>query len=347
MVDLLERDGYYAAYAIGTDLTAWDNAKAKLAVAELNALDWLYSASFIPTDPLTLKSNPMSSSHYYKRLFNKRHEGLYSSTHYLQTAILTYATMGACSTTEGTPDDHNITKGTTTTPINFAIHFEKEGTTSAPRWDLLGFIPQALDIYVSEKQTTAFQTYTGLHAYTYHSADNLAEPTKFTKAALPPLTWFDYKHASSNSDFTYNSGDINLDITSIHIHIGWLKYLWGAYSGEYRSAGYVQPPFDCYADLIARRTDAAGTDINDIVKLKPSAYAGDLDFIADFYRAADHRIDYTFDKMYIPRESFREITPEETEWHEKVAFRVEFLDDTSSLVVDEQNELNNDYYENP
>lgn len=350
MVLLLERDGYFISYAIGTDLTEWDNAQVKLAVAETNALDWFRSAEFLPTHPKTQKINPMSASHYPKRTYIGQFEGELQTTHFLQTGILTYAVMGACSTAGGAdPYTHTITKGTTTTPINIAFHLEKEGTTAAPRWDAMGFIPRSIDIVVSEQQTIASQTYIGDFAYTKDGADDLEEPTKITNANLPPYTWFHHKDASGASKFTYNSAtsNINLDLTEIRMHIGWADKLWGAYdSTGFRSDGHTTPPFEAWVDIGARRTDAAGTDIQDIVKLKPASYAGDLDFIMDFYVGASDYLKYTFDKMYIPRDSFKEVFPTEDIWYEGVQFRLELLNETSSLAVEEKNLLDKTFYEN-
>jgi len=348
MVKILARDKAYIAYATGADLTALDNAQVKLALAELNAMDWLISAEFKPTVPKTEKHNPMTSGFIQKRLPVGREIGTFTSTHYLQTGIPTHLVMMVCSTTEGSPDDHDITRAVSINPIKTAFHLEKEGTTVNLRWDLLLWIPLALDIYVSEKVTVATQVLTGMYGFTYEDADNIAQPTAFTQVALRPLTWFDLKHASSNSEFLYYNGDINVDITDIHIHIGWSGHQFGTYDvNGYPTDAWITPPFNSYVDIIGRRTDAAGIDIQDIIKLAHGSYAGDLDFIADFYAAADHRLQYTFDKMYIDPKTYVEITPTETEWQEKVKFKLEFLDETSSLVGDEQNELNDNYYENP
>lgn len=348
MVKILARDKAYMAYATGADLTAIDNGQVKLAVGELNAIDWLISAEFIPTVPKTERHNPMTSGFISKRLPAGREIGTFTATYHLQTGIPTHLVMMNTTTTEGSPDDHNLNRATATNVIKSAFHIEKEGTTSNLRWDLLLFIPISLDIYVSEKITLATQVLTGMYGFSYDDADELVQPTKFTQAALRPLTWYDLKHASSNSEFQYNNGDINVDITDIHIHIGWQGFEFGTYDNPgYPTDGWIIPPFNAYADIVGRRIDAGDTDIKDIVKTVSTSYAGDLDFIADFYRAADHRLQYTFDKMFIDPKTYKEITPTETEWQERVKFKLEFLDENSSLVGDEQNELNDDYYENP
>lgn len=349
---LTARDGYYCAYAIGAyngsaDLTAWDNAQAALVVGELNAMDWFYSANINPRAPKTVRANPMTAGHYQKRITTGKTEGNISSTHYLQTGILTYAVMGACTTAEATPNTHTITKSTVTNPIYFAMHYEKEGSNKSLRWDFMGWIPRALDIYVSERATIAFQTLTGAFGYSGTGGD-LAQPTALVQATHAPYTWFHTKNASGATAFTYNSGAVNVDITEIHMHIGWSGKLWGAYdSNGYNTEGWVVPPFDSYIEVGARRTDAAGTDIDELIALDHDSYAGDLDFILDFYESASRYLKYTWDKMYIPKESYTEVFQSEGNWYDGVRFLLEFSDENSSVAVEEKNALNNDYYENP
>lgn len=350
MVLLLERDGYYCAYACGTDLGSdWDNDQAKLAVAELNAMDWFISASIYPTRPKTVKANPNTAAHYPKRLAAGRMEGRITNTHYLQTGILTNAVMGACSTAgAGDPYTHTITKDTNTSPFPMAFHYEKEGTNSSPRWDFMGIIPRALDIYCSERDPIARQVYTAMAAFTYDPADNLAQPTAFTQATLRPLTWFDLKHASAATEFLYNSGAINIDQTEIHLHLGWTGYEFGTYnSSGYPTDGWYKPPFEGFVEIGGRRTDAAGTDINDIVNLAHTSYAGDLDYVADFYVGANDYLKYTYDKMYLDPDSFQEVFQNDAgSWYDGVKFRLDWLNETSSLAVEEKNHLSKAYYEN-
>ena len=352
MTSLLARDGYYVAYAIcansgGTDLTAWDNAQAALIVGELNAMDWFYSANITHTKPKTRNINPMTAGHYPKRIQTGRYRGVLSTTHYLQTGILTYAVMGACTTTEATPNTHAITKQTDEDPIFLAFHYEKEGTNSNRRKDIMGFVPLGLDITVSEQDTIAMQTFNGEFAFTGAGSD-LAQPTALTQAAHAPYTWFNYKNASGASAFTYNSGAINVDIISAEMHIGWSGTLFGTYDNDgYPTEGWIVPPFDSYVTLSVRSTDAAGTAIETISDLAHGSYAGDLDFICDFYESATRYLKFTWDKMYIDPESLVEEFRDEGSWFDGLTFTLRFKDENSSLAVEEKNALNNDYYENP
>lgn len=465
------RDKYYMAYAIGTaDLTAWDNARAALLVGELNALDWFHHASITHTKPIYREINPMTAGHIPKRIQVGRKRGRLATTHYFQTAILTYAAMGKCVTTangaevtsvicvaasaittgdyflinaisgagatvenyvwinkaggggDPTPggvgievailaDDtaaqvatklkdvmnaeanygaavadtvvtitntnagavvdaadvntdftisvtvqgtstHTITKATDENPIRLAFHYEKEGGTAQRRKDMMGFIPNILEISVSERDPIAMQTYTGGFAYTGPGAD-LAQPTAHAQYLLAPFTWYDYKNSSGASAFTYNDGDINVDIVDLVMRFGWTRSLFGAISNHYPSNGLVQPPFIGEIDLGVRLTDATGTGIDTISDLRAVAsaegateYAGDLDFIADFYRSATIYTKYTWDKMMIDPESYEEVFQSEGDWFDGCRFTLRFLNENSSLAVVEKNPLSKIYYEN-
>jgi hypothetical protein len=332
MVEYMARDGYYMAYACGTDLTDWINGKAAIVVAELNALDWFIGASVTHTKPRTVNVNPMTASHYPKRLQTGRQRGRISSRHFLQTGIFTYAVMGGCSTAgAGDPYTKTITKKATETPESFAFHFEKEGTTANRRKDCLGVVPRSLDINVSEADPIAKQTYNAEFAFT-GAGGNLAQPTAFTQANLPPYTWYNYRNSSGATAFTYNTGAIDVDIVSVDMHV---------------------PPFRGSIDLGVRITDAGNTALDTIADLRAVAssegaaeYAGDLDFIADFYVGANDYLKYTWDKMYINPESYEEVFQEEGDWFDGVRFTLEFLDENSSLAVEEKSLLSKIYYEN-
>jgi hypothetical protein len=342
------RDGFYTVIAIGLkELTDWNNGGVKLALGDLKAIDYFHHALVQHTKPQTIEINPMTATHYPKRLTTGVVEGSLATTHYLQTAIFTYAVMGACTTTEATPNIHAITKGTTEAPIRFAMHFEKEGTTAARRKDCVGFIPRALDITVSEASTVAFQTYNAVFSESI-AADDIAQPTPYVQGTHSPYTWFHTKHASAATVFDYNSGAINVDIVDIAMHFGWKGYQFGPYDSDgFPTNGVVVPPFEAWVDLGVRLTDGAGTNLDAIADTKHDSYAGDLDFILDFYESANRYIKYTWDDMYIVPDSYQEVFKEEGNWFDGVRFKLVFRNETSSLAVEEKNSLNNDSYENP
>ena len=349
MVTLWGRDGYQLSMACGsnagTGLGAWDNAQAALVVGEIKGMDWLYKANILHTKPATLNASPAPGTHYEKRLANGRNLGSLTSVHYLQTGILTFNLMGACTTAGvGDPYTHTITKIATTAPTRLAFHVEKEGITANRRKDMMGFVGKSLDISVSEKNTNAFQTFSANFSFTGAGA-NLAAPTALTQTNVRPLTWFDYKNASGGSGFTYNAGAINQDIISIDMHLGWKDAFLGTYDGNgYYTNGLYIPPFKPYIKLGIRYTDAAGTLIDDLSDLAHTAYAGDLDFVVDFYESASRYLKYTFDKCYIVPD-YEEKLQEEGDWYDGVEITLEPLNETSSVAVEEKNYLTKVWYE--
>ena len=349
MVDLWGRDIHQASYAIGpADLTAIDKAQAALIVGELNAIDWIKAMAITHTKPRTIRTNAMTSGMIEKRISAGRILGTFNATFFVQTAILAYMVMGACTTTGvGDPYTHTISKATTTAPPWIAWHIEKEGTNAQRRKDLLGFVPVSLDIYVSEANPIAYQVLSGFFAYTGAGAD-LANPTQFAKATHRPYTWYDYKNSSGASAFTYNGGAINVDIIDVHMHLGWSDKHFGTYDGSgYPTDGQYVPPFVSYVELGVKLTDEANTILHSISDLDPSSYAGDLDFICDFYQDANRYYKTTWDKMFIDPDSYQEELRGEGQWHDTLKFRLDFLDENSSVSQVELNSLDDDYYENP
>lgn len=347
MVSYMARDGYYMAYACGVDLTAWDNAQAAIIVGELNAMDWFIGANVTHTKPRTVNINPMSSTHYPKRLTTGVQRGRIMSTHYLQTGILSYAVMGACTTAGGAdPYTKSITKKATEIPESFAFHLEKEGTTANRRKDLMGVVPNNLNISVSESDPIARQTYTGQFAFT-GAGGNLAQPTPFVQVTNPPLTWYNYKHGTGASEFQYNSGDINVDILGLNIEFGWSRALFGVYDNAgYPTNGLVTPPFTTRITLDCLRIDAGDTDIETISDTDYASYAGDLDFIADFYVGANDYLKFDFQDMYVDPTSFEEMFVSEGDWFDGVRFDLVFKDESSTLAITDKSDLSKIYFEN-
>ena len=348
MVDYFDRTGQYIRAAIGpADLTAWANANAALVVGELIAFDRLQEAHIDWCEPETIEvastSPPLRLEAGYKR-------GKAILKTWFMTGILDYVVMGACTTTEATPNIHAITFTTGNDPPRFAIHAEKEETNNPQRDDGMGWITLSDDIFCDATKTgwNATRATTAEFAYSGVGGD-LAAPTALTFATHRPYSWSDYKHASSTSDFQINSTAIGFDITGFHIHKGWAGGLFSAYSGNYPTVGKFIKPYNYFVDVTGYRTDT-GTDIADIVKLTPDALIaiGDLDMIIDFYQSATKYHKHTFDKMYIPSQSWKESYAfDGGGWIPGHTFTLAPLDSTSSCVIEEKNALNNDYYENP
>ena len=345
-IEFITAEDGFISYAIGTDLTAWLNAKAALIQAETNAMDWLINASIRHTKPKTQKANPMSSGRYQKRITTGRHLGEITTNHYLQTAILTYAMLGVSTAVAGGAE-RDITVDTNELPIWLGFYVKKKGTTASRLKDILGIVPRSLDINCSEQQPIATQSYNAEFAYSGAGGD-LTEQTKLTQAAYKPYTWYDYKHATSSSAFTYNTGAINVEIIGFTIHLEWAGSLFGTYdSSAYPTNGLISPPLIARITLDCMRKDAGGTDIEAISDLEHDSYAGDLDLIIEFYQSATRYLEYTFDDMYVIPDSFEEKLVSDGDWFDGVSFDVEFRNETSSVAVKTIDALADTYYTNP
>jgi hypothetical protein len=342
----MARDGYFITYSIGTDLTEWDNAQAALIVGEINCIDWFISAIITHTKPKTININPMTSAHVAKRLTTGRTLGKINSTHFLQTGIFTYAVMGASTAVAGGVE-RDITKDTDELPIWLGFHLEKEGTTANRRKDVMGVVPNNLNISVSEVAPIARQTYTGQFTYT-GAGGNLAQPSALVQATYLPYTWYNYKSASGASSLLYNAGAVNINIVGLEINFGWSGTTFGTYDANgYPNTGLYNPPFTVRVTIDCKYKDAAGTDIQTISDLKHDAYAGDLDLIVDFYQSATRYLKYTFDDMFVDPESFEEVFQSEGDWFDGFRFDLVFRNETSSLAVKTMDGLADTYYTNP
>ena len=350
----MARDGYYIAAAQGPNaagLTEWDNAQALLIVTELKAIDWFIGASVKLTKPKTVSINPMTSTHYPKRLTTGRDLGRISSTHFLQTSILSYYVMGAC-TSVAADAVRAITKDTDETPLWVGFHLEKEGTNTAQRKDIMGVVPNNLNISCSQQQPIARQTYTGEFSYsTPAQATNLAQPTALTQILHPPFTWYHYASGSGTSKFTYNSAtsNINVDIIGFNIKFGWSGSIFGTYDANgYPNIGYYKPPFTARVTLDCVYKDVATfVDVQTISDLDHASYAGDLDLVVDFYEDATNYMAFTFDDMYIDPNSFEEVWQSEGDWFDGIRFDLVFRNESSSLALSSVDNLGNTYYANP
>ena len=348
----MARDGYFIVYAIGPNaagLTEWDNAQAALVVGEIKSLDWFIGASIRHTKPKSMTINPMTSGHIPKRITIGRELGKISTTHFLQTGILSYMVMGT-ATAVAANAERDITKDTDELPLWVAFHLEKEGTAANRRADVMGIVPNKLTIEVSERAPIARQTYTGEFSYSNIAGANLAQPTAFVQATHPPYTWYNYKSGSGASTILYNTGAINIEIIGIKIVFGWSGTLFGTYDGNgYPNTGLYTPPFTTRVTLECLRKDAAGTDIEAISDLDHESYAGtgEVNLIVDFYDSATRYLKYTFTDMYVDPESFEETFVSEGDWFDGVRFDLVFKNETSSLAIKTKDPLADTYYTNP
>lgn len=344
-------------YGIGSDLTDWINNKAALVAGELQAFDKLRGNAFIgETDAIYQDGN---TGYLADKILTGRVEGRVTFPLHLQTGIFCYITSGVCTTVEATPNTHTMTltpANLTTAPINFAIHAEKEtaGGNIEKRVDLMGLNNPALNIYVSERkgETVAQQNFSCNFAYANPEAGNLGVTSELSVGAHKPYGWF-HLAGSGSKTFTFGGTDIAVRIVSINIKLNWMGYEFSNFDEYgYPTDGRYIPKFQWEVKLGIRPYDHA-TNVSiwsikdDVLAGDPPAYAGgDLDFEAYFYDTASRELKFTFDKLYLDP-NFEVMVPGDNSWYDGYEITLTALNTGSSLVVYEENALNNDYYENP
>ena len=116
------------------------------------------------------------------------------------------------------------------------------------------------------------------------------------------------------------------------------------------SARYI-PPFEIPVTLRVRPYDSAADqsiwDIKDNT-LTASAYSdGDLDIVLNYKESASRYCEFTYDKMYMDPTFKLVIQSGIDSWYDEYDINFYPIGSTSSLTIEEKNELNNDYYENP
>jgi hypothetical protein len=349
MTDYYDAQGQYVAYGCGTDLTDWINGKVKLAVAEIQAFDTIYTKQKIEFQPVRSLEEEVGNTQPPDTIEVGKILGSVSIPMFLQTGIPLSWTTAYCSTAGTDPYTHTIIFTTGQDPIKLAFHGEKEVTTNHRRDDYMGIVPKTWDLYCSEKSPMAQQIFTGVCAYSTGAADDLAAPTKLTPTTYTPFSWFDYKNAASASSFLYNTGAIGFDPTELHIHLGWTgEPLLGNYDdAKIPNTGKLGKPYEYFVELGGRLSDT-GTDLRTIADIAPSAYAGDLDLIIDFYQSANRYHKNTFDKLRIDNKTMKEVynTGGAEDWYDGVKFMLRPLSSASSYANETKDALSKTYYEN-
>jgi hypothetical protein len=343
------------ASACGDDLgNIWDNVKAALVVAELNAIDRYDGGTVLVTDP---EYEEVADDVIATKLLIGRVLGKATLKFYFQTGILCYYTGGHCITTGGaSPYTHTMTLNTTnitSTPPPIAFHLEKETTTggSHRRIDCMGFANQSLIIEVGEKMglRIAKQLFTSNFSYTNVAGADLATPTAFVLATHPPYTWAHLQKGGIT--FQLNSVDVAVNILYVRIEINWGGYEFSNFDSTfYPRTGLNQPPLNYKVVLGVRPYDhATHVDLFYIKNetLSGAAYSdGDLDLTLNFELTnAAHEITFAFDKMFLDPK-FEEMYQKENSWFDGYEITLTPISALSSLTITEINELTEAYYEN-
>lgn len=336
-------DNAYISYAIGTDLTAWDNAYAALIAGECQATDLVdvnigqLAVDF--SDPETVDYHHMSASQYAGKYTAGYKEAKLALPMYLQTGVFAYATLGTCSTGAGPPYTHSLSLNTSQTPISLAFHFEKELTGQDLRYDFFGFLPDSWNLKCGDdpNQWIAKQIFIGKFAKSDNTASDLAEPSKQT---LTNYEWSDLKHASGKLDFVYNSNALEMNVHGFNLTVKRTRPLWGARN----STGYPSDAFisgmmiDLYVDAYI-----TGDNVRTLMETKPEDYAGDLNVDLKFYKSASREFPIDINKMYlVPDKDMLS----ESNWYEKKRLHFVPYSNATTITMAPEDSLDKTYYEN-
>lgn len=324
-------------FQIGSDLTAWRNADAKLSAVK--AVDDMIDFDIGQPQPVMEEYHPVGLAAGEVRLVEKGHKvGDLISNHKGQTSKLIYWHMQKCVTTEATPNIHALTMRTSQTPINLGIHVEREKSGQDLRYDLLGLLPvehhwKCPDAGVVE-QSNKMQVAFAKRA----STDDIAQPTRITDRTF---TWDNLK--TGGITFNYGGSPIAADIVDVNLGIynTPLYTVWDA--SKFPSVGLLKRiTYD-----IALKVKPTGSNFYDVNNTYLSDYtAGGIDMVFKWQRSATDYVQYTYnDLRMVP---VNEKIVNEEGWFED--YDIKFMPGgltTSSFAIESKDQYNNDHYENP
>lgn len=340
-------DKSYLSYAIGTDLTSFDNTNyVVLAAGELQATDLLDADAGVIginySDPDTVDYYHMSASQYAGVYYTGYKRASVALPMYLQTGVFLYALLGTCATTGAYT--HTIALNTSQTPIYLAFHWEKELTGQDLRYDFFGYMPKSWNLRCGEDKSrwVAKQTFMGDFACSDATAADIAEPAKQT---LTSYNWSDLKHASGVLTIKYNGTDLEFDIRGLDLTLTRTKPLWGACN----ASGFPSEAFIAGLGIDLKLDGyVKGDNVRTLMATKPEDYVSTyLDASIVFYKSATRSFTITLSNIYlIPDDDIMS----STEWYEKKTLKFKSFStaaasptSVSSVVVDS---LDKTYYEN-
>lgn len=331
----------HLSYAIGNDLTSWDNTSyAPLIVTEIQATDLididLNRIAIDYSDPLVKQYHSFSAAQAATQYTHSYKTAIVAVPMFLQTGVFAYATLGGCTTGAGPPYTHTLSLATSQTPISLAFHWEKELASQDLRYDFFGYMPHSWRMYCNDSDNwKAKQIFVGHFAVSDSTAADLAEPAKST---LAPYEWNDFKHASGALAFTYATNALEMDITGFDVSFTRTKQTWGSRNASgFPSAAYVSG-IEFSVKLTGYIT---GDNIRTIMATKPELYAGALAGQILGYKSASAQFDITFDKLYMKPD---QDIMEETNWHEKKT--IELIQNATTVAIAPEDSLDKTYYEN-
>ena len=354
MVDYYDLGNQYVDFAVGpADLTAFDNAQAALLVGEKQAFDRIYPTESIEFTPITEVRTQVGPDMPQDTIKTSMSKEQITIPMLLQTGIPTNWICQSCSTTEATPNIHEIPESwailqALQDPKFLAFHAEKEVTTNNRREDLMAVVPISLTVSCSEAKPIARQEFIGEYGFYDDDGGDLAAATKLSLSTYKPYTWYDYMNASAASSFLEDTNAIGLDITGFSYTLYWKgSHVWGTYDGNaYPTTAKLGKPFDFMITLTGRPKDT-GTDIRALALETPGT--SDIDLILDFYQSATRYHKNTFSNLRFQDRSIKNVYAlgGGGQWYDALQFTLLPLGSTSTYAHYSLDGLNNDSYENP
>jgi len=315
---------------------SWRHSDIKWTASDVVAADELIHLRLF--EPISIAS-PIGRANSYLQYWrtNQYAPGFIEESYWLQTGRLLYPFMGACTTTEATPNVHAISIRTSQTPINMGRHIEAENETDAEseRIDCFGLLPVNYHCEVSEIQPKATQLATWNTCSTIStSTDDIAEPTALTDH---PFDWT----GATFPKFTYNSETLECNILGWSFDISNNTYWRGLDSSGLYSIGKMGNFNDISVTLNIVPT---GKNCKELIRTALESYVTDLDLTVKIDRSATDYIQFTHDKIYcFPYDI---VVPNRTKWFEGYIITLHQLN-TGSLTIEVKDAYNNNYYENP
>jgi hypothetical protein len=319
-------------------MATWRNGDAKLTSAGVHALDrFITGRLFEPVATTTPMATGASFLPEYRT--TEYHPGTWEEILYLQTAMNLYPAMGVCSTTEATPNVHDITIRTGQTPVNMARHWERENITDAEseRIDILGMMLNSLHMECSETSPVALQHNKWGVAFTKNSSTDDIATASLTDV---PFKWSNF---SGGFTFTYAGENLHdkMEITGWAFDIVNTLYFTGLdTNGRYSIGRYIPISYITTTLEIIPSNKNAFELIRDELP-----YSSDVDLTVKCSRnATTDYIQWTQEDLYCqPFIINAEKTPGRVEKYILVLSQM----DTGSCVIQAKDAYNNDYYENP
>ncbi len=317
-------------------MASWRHGDLKLEAADIKATNDLIACSL--REPGEVVAPTGFGSTYLPQYEVVGYEiGQYFEICKLQTAFDIYPAMGVVSTTEATPNVHDMSKRVAQTPTYQGRHLERENITTAEdeEIDILGMLLPSYHAECSELAPVATQSINSLVAYSINT-DALTDDIPAAGLTDEPLKWHHFVFTD-----TFNSNPVEMDIIGWSFDIINTVLPTGLDSKKRFSIAKYIPLQFMSTTLEVRPYGRNPFEIN----RDAQPYTGDLDLVVKASRnTTTDYIQWTHDKCF--QDKFTINVDRRPGSVERYFLRWNQMD-TGSLAIQSKDAYNNDYYENP